>query len=56
MKCKDSGGEVTAIYLIDPKDIKSIGGDEGLKMKRKYGNFKREVTKLEWKKDTKSYT
>ena len=50
MKCKDSGGEITAIYLIDPKDIKSIGGDGGLKMKRKYGNFKRVITKIDYTK------
>lgn len=46
-----SGGNIVAIYFIDPKDTITFP-DGTWRMKRKYGKFKREVYKVDTKVKT----
>ena len=47
-KCNDKLN-IKTILFINPNDIKEFSKENGLVMKRKYGNLKREIFKYEAK-------
>tara|TARA_Y100000361_G_scaffold31002_1_gene25897 strand:+ start:1065 stop:1211 length:147 start_codon:yes stop_codon:yes gene_type:complete len=46
-KCKQKLN-IKCVYFINPKDIKEISEEKGIVMKRKYGKFKREITRIDY--------